>query len=306
MAVESVAVTGGAGRLGTHIADAVPDGQVVTAIDIAPPPRPDVDFVEADISDREALTKAFAGHDAVMHLAAIPNLFAAAPDVIMQVNVQGTWNVLQAAESAGVRRVVLCSSDSATGYTLLKEHMTLPRYLPLDEAHVLRPSDAYGLSKLLGEEVGRSFARRGRLEVVALRPPFILFEDFHAEIAARVTDPENYDGPVAGAPRAAGGGPWFHYVESEDVARAFWLALEPADVSFDVFFVSATTTYAPAPTLQIVERFFGELPDVTKPEVYRDNPLAPLFDLGRARDILGFEAQGTTGRRLADEALGSG
>ena len=54
MAVERVAVTGGAGRLGTHITDAVPDGRAVTAIDIAPPPRPDVDFVDADVSDREA------------------------------------------------------------------------------------------------------------------------------------------------------------------------------------------------------------------------------------------------------------
>ena len=163
------------------------------------------------------------------------------------------------------------------GYTLLKEHMTLPRYLPLDEATSCGRRTPTASASCWARRSAGASARRGRLEVVALRPPFILFEDFHAEIAARVIDPENYDGPVAGAPRAAGGGPWFHYVEPEDVARAFWLALELADVSFDVFFVSAATTYAPAPTLQIVERFFGELPDVTKPEVYRDNPFAPLF-----------------------------
>ena len=89
MAYERVAVTGGAGRLGSYIIDAAPDGQAMTAVDIAPPSRPNVDFVEADISDLKSLTAAFAGHDAVIHLAAVPNLFAASPEVIMSVNVQG-------------------------------------------------------------------------------------------------------------------------------------------------------------------------------------------------------------------------
>ena len=305
MAYERVAVTGGAGRLGSYIIDTAPNGQTMTAVDIAPPSRPNVDFVEADVSDLKALTAAFTGHDTVFHLAAIPNLFAASPEVIMSVNVQGTWNVCQAAESADVKRVVLCSSDSAAGYTLLAEHMQAPQYLPIDEFHRLRPSDPYGLSKLLGEEIGRSFVQRGQLEVVALRPVFILFDDFHPEIIARAKDPTNYDGPVAGAPRGAGGGPWCHYVDPADVARAFWLALELSDVTYDTFFLSAPTTYAPEPTLEIVERFFGNLPQVRKPDVYENNPYAPLFDLNRAREILGFEGGGT-GRQLVDEALGIG
>ena len=237
MAYERVAVTGGAGRLGSYIIDAAPDGQTMTAVDIAPPSRPNVDSVEADVSDLKALTAAFTGDDAVFHLAAIPNLFAASPEVIMSVNVQGTWNVCQAAELADVKRVVLCSSDAAgfqrfrsrlysAGGRSFVQHMQAPKYLPIDEFHRLRPSDPYGLSKLLGEEIGRSFVQRGQLEVVTLRPVFILFDDFHPEIIARAKDPTNYDGPVAGAPRGAGGGPWCHYVDPADVARAFWLALE--------------------------------------------------------------------------------
>lgn len=305
MTYDRIAITGGTGRLGSHVIDTAPEGQAMTAVDIAPPTRPNVDFVKADISDLEALTAAFADHDAVVHLAAIPNLFAAPPETIISVNVQGTWNVFQAAETAGVRRVVLCSSDSVTGYTLLAEHMKAPQYLPIDEFHLLRPSDPYGLSKLLGEEIGRSFVQRGRLEVVALRPMFILFEDFHDEIIARAKDPANYKGPVAGAPRAAGGGPWCHYVDPQDVGRAVWLALGLEKVELDIFFLSASTTYAPEPTLDFVERFFGKLPEVRKPGVYEDKPYAPLFDLSRAREILGFEGGGT-GRRLVDAALASG
>ncbi len=301
-----IAITGGTGRLGSYVVDAAPQGRAITAIDVVPPTRDDIEFVQADIFDVEALTTAFAGHDAVMHLAAIPNVFAAPPETVMKVNVQGTWNVLQAAESAGVKRVVLCSSDSATGYTLLAEHMKMPRYLPVDESHVMRPSDPYGLSKLLGEEIGRSFVRGGTLEVVALRPNFILFDDFREEVSARANDPANYNEPVAGVPRGAGGGPWCHYVEPADVAQAFWLALELREVSFDAFFISAASTYAPEPTLDFVERFFGKLPEVRKPDVYRNNAYAPLFDLSRARDFLGFEASGTVGRRLADDALGRG
>ena len=305
MSFDRIAITGGNGRLGNFVIDAAPDGQAITAVDIVPPTRDDVDFIHADISNLEELTAAFADHDAVVHLAAIPNLFAASPEIIISVNVQGSWNVFQAAELAGLRRVVLCSSDSATGLTLLAEHMKAPLYLPIDESHPLRPSDPYGLSKLLGEEIGRSFSQRGQLEVVALRPMFILFDDFHGEIIARAKDPSNYAGPVAGGPRGAGGGPWCHYVDPADVGRAVWLALGLTGIEYDAFFLSAPTTYAPEPTLDFVQRFFSDLPEVRKPDVYRSNPYAPLFDLSRAHDILGFEGGGS-GRRLVDAALETG
>ena len=302
MSFDRVLITGGSGKLGGYTIDAAPDGQSITVVDIAPSASRDVHFIQASVTDLEALSTAFAGHDAVVHLGAIPNQFEAGPETVMSVNVQGTWNVFQAAELAGVQRVVLCSSDSAVGLTVNPEQMDAPLYLPVDEAHPRRPTEAYGLSKLLGEVTGRSFSQRGQLEVVVLRPMFVLFRYLHDETIARARDPSNYTWPAAGAPRPAGGGPWCHYVDPEDVGRAVWLALGLEGIEYDVFFLGAPTTYAPEPTLDVVQRFFGKLPEVRKPDVYESNPHAPLFDTSHAREVLGFEGEGN-GRRLIDVAL---
>ena len=113
MKFEKIAITGGSGKLGRYVVDLFRDKADVTVIDIMPPEQPGVRFVEADILDFHALEAAFADHEAVIHLAAIPNPRTAPADITFNTNVQGTWNTLQAAEIAGVRRVAVASSDSA-------------------------------------------------------------------------------------------------------------------------------------------------------------------------------------------------
>ena len=305
MSIERVLITGGAGKLGSYVVDAAPEGMSITVLDTAPPKRPGPRHIQASVSDLADVSAAMAGHDAVVHLGAVPNQYEADAETTMAVNVQGTWNVFHAAELAGVRRVILGSSDSVVGVTQVPEEMQAPLYLPIDEAHPLRAVDPYGLSKVLGEKIGRSFAWRGRLEVVALRPAYILFPYLLDETIARGRNPASYEWPAAGAPRPAGGGPWCHYVDPEDVARAVWLAIGLPQVDFDAFFICGPTTYSPQPTLEAVESYFGNLPEVRKAEVYLDIPDAPLFDLSHAREVLGFKGSGD-GRRLIDAALGRG
>ena len=84
-------------------------------------------------------------------------------------NVLGTWNVFQAAECARVRQVIFCSSDSVIGFTVREGKMLPPFYAPVDLEHPLQTTDPYALSKLLGEDIARSFALR-RMEVIVLRP----------------------------------------------------------------------------------------------------------------------------------------
>jgi nucleoside-diphosphate-sugar epimerase len=290
LSFDNVLVTGAGGLLGRYVIAELSGHCAVMGFDLRRP-EGEVSFIDADVTDLRAVRQAVAGKDAVVHIAALANIWAGSGEDIVRVNVMGTWNVLQAAEEAGVRRVVLCSSDSVVGFTVASSKVLPPLYLPIDEAHPLRPTDPYALSKKLGEEAGRSFAQRGALQVVVLRPVFVLYPEMEGEVIARAENPKDYKRGEAGGPNPAGGGPVWHYVDPRDAARAFHLALQLESVDFDVFFVSARNTLAPEPTLERLRNFLGELPEVRRPELYRKSPWAPLYDLSRVHDVLGFEAE---------------
>jgi nucleoside-diphosphate-sugar epimerase len=292
-----VLVTGAGGLLGRHVVAALRERYEVVGFDLTPG-EADLEWHTGDVTDAVRIGTAALGCDAVVHIAAIPNIVSGPAHEIMRVNVVGTWNVFAAAEAAGARRVVQCSSDSVVGFTVLPGKMIPPDYLPVDEAHALRPTDPYALSKLLGEQVARSFSDRG-LEAVALRPVFIAHPESRVEIEARARDPHAYRPGMAGGAQPAAGGPVWHHVDPRDVARAFRLALElDMEASrFDAFFVCAATTLAPEPTLKRLERWLGgPMPEIRKPEIYQKNPYAPLYDPARARDVLGFEPRYTSRR----------
>jgi len=291
MKFRNVLVTGSGGLLGRHVVRELQPHCTVTGFDQKRGPE-DVPQTIADVTDMTAVQGACAGVDAVVHIAAMPNIWSGPGERILTVNVVGTWNVLQAAEAAGAKRVILCSSDSVVGFTVTSGSMRRPEYAPVDAAHPLRPTDPYALSKLLGEDIGRSFVERGTLEVIALRPVFVLYEEMYGEARARAKDPARYKGPAVGGPSAAGGGPLWHYVDPRDVARAFRLALQAAALPrFEGLFISAMSTLAPEPTIERLERHLGRKVEVRSPDVYARNPHAPLYDLSRARDAIGYEAE---------------
>jgi UDP-glucose 4-epimerase len=109
----NIAVTGGAGFIGSHVVDALVDaGHRVTVLDVRPPHRPDVASVPADVSDLDRLTASFAGQDVVYHLAAVSNINVALahPVETVQINIAGTAHVWEAARRAGVSRALLAST----------------------------------------------------------------------------------------------------------------------------------------------------------------------------------------------------
>jgi nucleoside-diphosphate-sugar epimerase len=250
-----------------------------------------------DVLDLAALSGAMRGHDAVVHLAAIDSSVTAPPEAVFDTNVRGTWNVLQAAREAGVRKAVVCSSVAATGLDYTNPGL-LPLYLPIDESHPLRPSQAYGLSKELGEVIARSFGSRGDMEVTCLRPSWILFpEAVRRVMAAQRSSEANAVSAKAVSDAATPATPGRHreplpvlrsWVGPEDAARAFRLALERERSPSSVFLITAAETFEPGPTLPYLEGVYGALPDVRKPEVYERNPRASAFDISRAREILGW------------------
>jgi nucleoside-diphosphate-sugar epimerase len=274
MRFEKVVCTGGSGRLGTYVTDDLRGRCDLTVLDVKPTTAPGVKYVNVNIFDHAALTRAFAGQDAVVHLAAIPNPRTAPADVTFNTNVQGTWNVLQAAEDAGVKRVVVASSDAALGL-----HYNPPGYgpqtMPIDENHPLRPVEFYSLSKEVTESICRCYSNRGKVEVLAIRPTHIVFPPEYPELVARGADVQNYH-------------IWM-YVSPEDVAQGFRRALEVAKAPFQAFFISAADGLNTRPTLDMLRERYGKLPEIRRPEHFQRNPLASVLDITRAREVLGFE-----------------
>jgi nucleoside-diphosphate-sugar epimerase len=276
-----IALTGGRGRLGRYVAAELHRRHEVRIVDRAEPDTGErAPYPPADVLDNEALAAAFQDHEVVVHLAGIDQSLASAPDAVFETNVRGTWNAFEAAERAGVRRVVLCSSTSALG--LDHTNPTLPPlYLPVDEAHPTRPSSTYGMSKLLGEEIAAAFGRRGGLEVLILRPSYVAFPEMLAFLeGAKGTQAEREAEPV----------PLLRsYVGPEDAARAFALAVEHTYAGIETFLIAAADTFTDEPTLDHIRRTYGTLPPIRRPELYERNPRASVLDNSRARQVLGWK-----------------
>src|SRR5579864_6777742 len=164
-------ITGVAGFIGSSLARAVLSrGENVRGVDnLSTGNRANladiqnrIDFREADILDLDAMHRACAGVDFVLHQAAIPSVPKSVVDPLgsNRANIDGTVNVLVAARDAKVKRVVYAASSSAYGDT-----PTLPKH----EAMTPDPISPYAVAKLASEHYMISFYRCYRLETVALR-----------------------------------------------------------------------------------------------------------------------------------------
>ncbi|GHO84324.1 SDR family oxidoreductase [Dictyobacter formicarum] len=167
-------VTGGAGFIGSHItATLLKQGENVRILDNFATGRESnlkafeglagtVEVVRADIRDLEAVAQAAQGVEVVFHQAALASVPRSIADPVssLEVNVNGTQNVLIAARDAGVRRVVFASSSSVYGNT-----PTLPKH----EGMPTSPMSPYAVHKLTGELLCSVFHSIYGLETVALR-----------------------------------------------------------------------------------------------------------------------------------------
>jgi UDP-glucose 4-epimerase len=167
-----VLVTGGVGHVGTPICQKfVGNGWDVRVIDLAPECAIEgVSYAQCDILDFAALSKQVEGCDAIVHLAAIPSTMTHPDPTLFRINVAGSYNVFEAAERAGVKRIAQASSINAFGGYWGCDDRQFD-YFPLDEDHRLHTTDAYSLSKQLIEEVAAYYQRRSGINSVSFRLP---------------------------------------------------------------------------------------------------------------------------------------
>jgi nucleoside-diphosphate-sugar epimerase/choline dehydrogenase-like flavoprotein len=181
-----VLVTGAPGWLGTRLVEClvgglpevprfaeVPAGRAVRCL-VHPDADPtglfglgdEVEVVEGDLADPDALRALCEGArgSVLFHVAGLVHPRRFTRD-FERVNVEGTRRLLEAAEAAGVRRVVVVSSNSPFGFNPSPDHV-------FDESSPYRPYQGYGRSKAAQERLVREAQERGRLETVILRPPW--------------------------------------------------------------------------------------------------------------------------------------
>ena len=168
---EKFLITGGAGFIGSNIADGIirSGGKVVILDNLVTGFREnleeikgDFDFVEGDLNDDDALRKALDGVNVVFHQAALPSVPRSVENPLEthQACVNGTFNMLLKAKESGVRRVVYAASSSAYG-----DQPTLPKI----ETMRPEPLSPYAAAKLMGEYYCQVFNRVYGLEAVCLR-----------------------------------------------------------------------------------------------------------------------------------------
>lgn len=247
----TIAVTGGTGRIGRAIiSEALKRGHRVVSIDRVVPPEPPTDeglrFVEADVADYDALAAAFAGCDALIHMAAIPSPGRHPGHVVHNNNVVGSYNALAAAAELGIRRIAQASSVNAIGLSFSREaHFD---YFPVDELHANYSEEPYSLSKWICEQQADAFARRYEdIRIASMR--FHLVVEERAQAVA-----------VYGEARPDIAKHLWAYTLANAAARACIQALDAPFVGHEVFYIAAPDTLLDMPTLELAARFFPDVP----------------------------------------------
>jgi UDP-glucose 4-epimerase len=294
----TIVVTGGAGLIGSTTIDVLlaehNPRAVIIVDDFSRGTRSNIEqamkdsrvsVVEGDIRDRAALARIFADADAVIHMAALRiTACAADPRLAFDVMCTGAFNVVEAAQAAGVKKVVTASTASV--YGMAEEFPTTESHHPYNNR------TWYGASKIMLEGLLRSFNDMYGLPYVALRyfnvyGPRMDIHGKYTEVLIRWM--ERID--AGRRPLVLGDGSHtMDFVYVDDVARANILALA-SDVSDEVFNVATGVETSLNDLAAALARAMGVR---VTPEYGPERTVNPvprrLASTEKARRMLGFSA----------------
>jgi nucleoside-diphosphate-sugar epimerase len=290
-------VTGGAGFIGSHTVDALLDhGSEVWVLDNlstgslhnlrAWKESHKFHFTRNTVTNYRTVEALAGKTDAIVHLAAVvsPYLSVRKPEIVNEVNVSGTLNILRAAVKKDVKRVVFASSSSVYGNQSA---------LPISESNLPTPITPYGVSKLSGEKYCGAFCETYNLHTVALR---------YFNVYGQRQRANPYSGVIAifashlskgERPRVYGDGEQTRdFVHVSDVVKANLRALQAKRAVGEAFNIGTGKGTS-------INRLFAILADLSdkseiQPIYARERPgdiKHSYASITKSREILGFESK---------------
>lgn len=278
--MKKVLITGAGGNLGRVLAPALAEKGYEPVLMDYRLIESDFKFIRADVTRKEDVYKAVQGVDAIVHAAALHGIHLSKynRDDFWSLNVEGTFNIYEAAREFGVKKVLLCSTMGVYGYGI---QQSPDSFTVVDENLPLLPGDFYGLSKKLCEEMAQFYSRSHNIQTIAYRLGMFV--------------PENF---LRYGFRLLKGG-----VDDRDVAKAFLLGLENDAISFDAFNIMAEVPFSPdefkrwrkEPTDLLEEHFPGASELMKRLGVNTEELLHmwghTYWSIDKAKALLGYEPQ---------------
>ncbi len=251
--MKRVLITGASGLIGAILRDRLADRYDLIGLARRPEEFP---HIIGDITNLDSMLAACAGVDAIVHMAGVPHVGALWPNVLTT-NIDGTYNVYEAARQQGVGSVIFASTNHTVSWWEAEAGSSLyelddPRVFSPDIPH--RPDSYYGVSKATGETLGRYYSDVHGLRVLCLRIGWVLGGDDPAnqDVSGEVAPPLTAD-EVRLRLRAI-------YLSHRDCAELVRCCLDAEHVRFGVYYGVS------------------------------DNPRL-FYDLSNAREELGYEPQ---------------
>lgn len=291
-----ILVIGGAGFIGSHLVDQLLGERLreVIVLDnfvrgthsnlVKASKDKRVRVIEGSITDRKLLKELMENTDYVFHFAALW-LYECVhePRKALEANVVGTYNVVEAAQEAGIKKLVYSSSASVYGDA---------QVVPMTEDHPFNNRTMYGATKIAGEQFLRAFNEQHGLDYVGLRymnvyGPRMDYKGAYVSVVMKVLDRiEEGTPPVI----FGDGSQAYDFIQVEDVARANLLALKSD--STDEFFNVGTGVKTTIE--ELVQKLIEISGSEVQPEYRPEEQMFVTFRIGstqKAEKLIGFRSQ---------------
>jgi nucleoside-diphosphate-sugar epimerase len=279
--------TGGTGKAGRHVVPyLLGKGHRVLNLDLKPFDHPGVLNRIADITNAGEMYDVMTNYadfdelepgtgmpafDAVVHFAAVPRIMITSDNECYRVNTLGTYNVIDAALRAGVRKIIVASSETTYG-VCFADGERKPEYIPIDEDHPTIPEDSYAMSKVVNEVTARSFQRRSGADIYALRINNVIEpHEYKSMFPDFVTAPEKRRRNI------------FAYIDARDLGQMVECCLKTDGLGYEVFNVSNDDHSVAAKTPDLIQRFYQGVP--VRKEMGADET---FYSNEKAKRLLGY------------------
>jgi nucleoside-diphosphate-sugar epimerase len=226
-----------------------------------------------NLLDREACYGILEGADAVVHLANHPHEYMPDKQRLLRENVAMNTHVFQAAHEVGVQNIVFSSSIQALGVGRKESDGVRPTlaYLPIDGDLPAQPTNVYGLSKQLSEEMLRYYAREMGMNCIALRFPFL-------SKGAIGTEERLHPVPTDRINEA------WSFLSFSDASALIVAILSASLTGFRIYSPAARSNRLGQPVAPLIKTYFGDIP--LKKSL---DSLDSFFDVSRIREETGWE-----------------